>query len=428
MTLSRRDLLGAATLMGLGAAPNLAGAQFRVDISGVGGTQLPIAIPDFRDEAAHGVPVAAILRDDLARSGLFRLVDAGAPLDETSAPDFGALRSRPADALAAGTLVKLSSGGYELRYRVWEVVKGSVLIQTSLSSAASPGSVRMLAHTAADAIIEALTGARGPFASRIAYVTRAGSRHTLWVAHSDGESAQEVLSRNQPIISPAWAPDGKALAYVSFERGKAEVFVRNLESSAPHQSVAAFRGSNSAPAWSPNGQQLAVTLSRDGGSQLYVIGRAGGEPRRLTSSSAIDTEAVWTPDGKSLYFVSDRGGAPQIYRIGAAGEGSERVSFDGSYNISPAISPDGKLLAYVTRAGGDFKLQLLDLARASVSPLTDTQEDESPSFAPNGKLILYATRVRGRDTLMTATLDGKVRMPLAVNRGEIREPAWGPYV
>ena len=424
MTLLRRSLLLAVP----GAAASLpALAQFRVEISGVGATQVPVAIPKFRDEDKSGQPLAAIVRADLERSGYFRMVDtAGVALDETSSPAFPDWRSRAADALAAGSATRLADGRFDVRYRLWDVVKGKSL--TGHSLAVPTGDLRLAAHRVADGIYEELTGEKGIFSTRIAYVTRGGGKrkYTLWVADADGEGAVDALNSDQPIISPAWSPNGGDLAYVSFERGKAEVFVHDV-SSGQRQSVASFKGSNSAPAWSPDGQQLAVTLSRDGGSQLFVMNRSGQGVRRLTNSSSIDTEATWSPDGKSLYFVSDRGGAPQVYRVSAVGGSAERVTFQGGYNISPALSPDGKSLAYITRAGGAFKLQLLNLASGSVSGLTDTGADESPSFAPNGKLIIYATRASGRDVLMTTTLDGKIKARLASPRGDVREPIWGPF-
>ena len=191
--------------------------------------------------------------------------------------------------------------------------------------------------------------------------------------------------------------------------------------------IANFRGSNSAPAWAPDGRSLAVTLSRDGNSQLYTIDANGGEPRRLMQSSGIDTEPVYSADGKSIYFVSDRGGAPQIYRVPVSGGAPERITFDGSYNISPALSPDGHWLAYISRMSGAFKLHVMDLTNGTVRSITDSNADESPSFAPNSRLIVYATQQQGRESLMTTTLDGKIKARLAGQSGDIREPDWGPF-
>ena len=418
----RRQFCTASSL--LLAAP--AWAQFRVEISGVGATQLPIAIVRFRNDDQGGPSVAAIIRADLERSGAFRLIDASATMDETSAPAMSDWRARAADALVAGSLTRLADGRFDVRFKLWDVVKGSEL--GGQSNAVEAGELRLAAHRIADFIYEKLTGEKGVFSTRIAYVTRAGSRYTLRVADADGENGQVALTSGEPIISPAWSPNGRELAYVSFERQKAVVFVHNV-ASGERRAIADFRGSNSSPAWAPDGQNLAVTLSREGGSQLFLIGRSGDNPRRLASSNAIDTEARFTADGRLIYFTSDRGGGPQIYRMPGSGGNAERVTFGGSYNISPTVSPDGRTLAYVTRAGGAFRLAVLDLSTPGAQPttITDTSDDEHPSFAPNGRLLIYATKAQGRTVLMTTTLDGKIKARLPSQTADLREPVWGPY-
>ena len=416
---------GCIALLALLALP--AAAQFRVEISGVGATQLPIAIVRFRDEDKTTQAISTIIRADLERSGAFRIVDSqAASFDESARPEMAQWRSRAADALVGGSVTRLADGRYDVRFKLWDVVKGSEL--GGQSSAVEAGDLRLAAHRIADFIYEKLTGEKGVFSTRIAYVTRSGSRHTLRVADADGENGQVALNSGQPIISPAWSPNGKELAYVSFERQKAVVFVHTV-ATGERRPIADFRGSNSAPAWAPDGERLAVTLSREGGSQLYSIGKNGGEPRRLASSPAIDTEAEYSADGRWLYFTSDRGGSPQIYRMAAAGGAPERVTFSGSYNISPTVSPDGRTLAYITRAGNAFRLVVLDLATAGAQPVTisDTSDDEHPSFAPNGRLIIYATRAQGRTVLMTTTLDGKIKARLPSQTADLREPVWGPY-
>ncbi|MEW6707153.1 MAG: Tol-Pal system beta propeller repeat protein TolB [Pseudomonadota bacterium] len=417
----RRAFLGAASaVLGLPAA-----AQFRVEISGVGATQLPIAIARFRDEAQSSQPISEIVRADLERSGVFRGVDAPGGLSEASQPAFPDLRGRGADALVAGSVSRLADGRFDVRYKLWDVVKGADL--GGQAHAVTVPDLRLAAHRIADTVYEKLTGEKGVFSTRIAYVTRAGRRFTLRIADADGEGGQAALASPEPIISPAWSPDGRQLAYVSFETQKAVVWVQDV-SSGQRRAVANFRGSNSAPAWSPDSSQLAVTLTREGGlSQLYLMSMAGGEPRRITHTNAIDTEPCFSPDGKQIYFVSDRGGGPQIYRMPAGGGNAERVTFEGSYNISPSLSPDGRMLAYIARQGNAFKLTTLDLALGSTQQLTDTTDDESPSFAPNGKLLIYATRAGGRDVLMTTTLDGKIKTRLLSSGLDVREPVWGPY-
>jgi len=417
----RRHVVG---LLGAAAVP--AWAQFRVEVTGVGLTQVPIAVVPFRGEAEAPQKIAAIVRADLERSGQFRSIDpAGATMDETSRPDVTPWRQRAADALAAGSVSRLADGRYDVRFRLWDVVRGQDL--GGQSYAVTTGDLRLAAHRIADFIYEKLTGERGIFSTRIAYVTQAGTRYNLWVADADGENAQSALASSEPIISPAWSSTGTQLAYVSFESRKPVVYVHEV-ASGRRRLLANFRGSNSAPAWAPDGRSLAVTLSREGGSQLYTIDANGGEPRRLTQSAGIDTEPVFSPDGRSIYFVSDRGGAPQVYRMPAGGGSPERVTFTGTYNISPAVSPDGRWLAYISRIGGAFKLHVMELAGGGTPvAITDTTADESPSFAPNGRLIVYATRQAGREALMTTTLDGKIKARLAGQGGDIREPDWGPF-
>lgn len=401
-------------------------SQFRVEISGVGATQVPIAITRFRGDEKAGALLSAVVREDLERSGLFRGIDNNALLDETSQPPMAEWRGRSVDALVAGSVSRLADGRLDVRYKLWDVVKGSELLGQSHAVAA--GDVRLAAHAVADAIYEKLTGERGVFSTRIAYVTKGGGLYALRVADADGEGGQVALNSAEPIISPAWSPDGRELAYVSFESQKAVVYAQEL-ATRKRRVLANFRGSNSAPAWSPDGQVLAVTLSREGGSQLYLVNRNGEAPRRLTSSASIDTEPVFTPDGRSLYFVSDRGGSPQIYRMSLAGGPAERVTFSGSYNISPALSPDGRSMAYIARMGnGGFRLHLLRLDSGSAAQaLTESNDDESPSFAPNGRLIIYASRAQGRDVLMTTTLDGRIKTRLVSSTADVREPVWGPF-
>ncbi|MBQ0932947.1 Tol-Pal system protein TolB [Ideonella sp. 3Y2] len=417
--------MGAAAGLGGGLLAGPAAAQFRVEISGVGATQLPIVLGRFRGEESAPQAVSAIVRADLERSGRFRIVDTPAGLDELSTPAYPDLRSRGADALVAGSVTRLSDGRFDARYKLWDVVKGQD--QGGQSVAVPAADLRLAAHRIADAIYEKLTGEKGVFSTRIAYVTRGGGRYQLRITDADGEGGQVALASAEPIISPAWSPDGRELAYVSFETRKAVVWVQDLQSGARRQ-LANFRGTNSAPAWSPDGRELAVTLSRDGGSQVFLIGRDGGAPRRITQSSAIDTEAVFSPDGRQIYFVSDRGGSPQIYRQPLGGGGAERVTFQGGYNISPALSPDGRTLAYVTRLGGNqFRVMTLELSSGQVTAVSDTIDDERPTFAPNGRFIIYATRSQGREVLMTTTLDGKIRTRLLSSGLDIREPVWGPY-
>jgi TolB protein len=400
-------------------------AQFRIEVSGVGLTQVPVVIAPFKGQEALPQKISEIIRADLERSGQFRVIASPAGVfDEASRPELSALRQSGADAFASGSVSKLADGRFDVRFRLWDVVKGQDLGGRSFAMAAPD--LRLAAHRVADDIYEKLTGDKGVFSTRIAYVTKAGPRYQLWVADADGESAQSALASPEPIISPAWSPDGNQLAYVSFESRKPVVYVHNV-STGKRRLIANFKGSNSAPAWSPDGSTVALTLSRDGGSQLFLLAATGGEPRRLIQSPSIDTEPVYSPDGQHIYFVSDRGGTPQIYRVSARGQGVERITFTGTYNISPTISQDGRWLAYISRVGGAYKLHLMNLTDGTVSVITDSVADESPSFSPNGKMLVYATQQQGREALMTSTLDGKVKARLSGQQGDIREPHWGPF-
>jgi len=397
-------------------------AQFRVEVSGIGMTQVPIAIATFRGDDSAPQKIAAIVSADLERSGQFRSIETGGVvLDEASRPELSGWKQRNADALVTGSVTRLADGRYDVRVRLWDVVKGQDL--GGQSHAVVAADLRLAAHRIADFVYEKLTGDKGVFSTRIAYITK-GKTYNLWVADADGENAQSALASPEPIISPSWSPNGSHLAYVSFESRKPVVYVHDV-ASGKRRLVANFKGSNSAPAWSPDGRTLALTLSRDGGSQLYLMDSNGGEPKRLGQSASIDTEPTFTPDGRSIYFVSDRGGSPQIYRMPATGGTADRVTFSGTYNISPSVSPDGRWLAYVSRINGAFKLHVMELASGTANAITDTSADENPSFSPNSRLIIYATQQQGREALMTTTLDGKIKARLAGQNGDLREPDWG---
>ena len=399
-------------------------AQFRVEVTGVGMTQLPVVIAPFKGEAQAQQKIASIVLADLERSGQFKGLPAGnVQLDEISRPDWSVWRQLSAEALVAGSVMRLADGRMDVRARLWDAVKGQE--KSDFRETVVAGDLRLSAHRMADWIYQQLTGVQGAFATRIAYVTKSSGRYTLWIADSDGEGAKAALGSPEPIISPSWSPSGTHLAYVSFESRKPVVYVHELVSG-QRRAVANFKGSNSAPTWAPDGRSLVATLSRDGGSQLFRIDLNGGEPRKLTQTGSINTEPVFTRDGNTLFFVSDRGGSPQIYRMSAQGGVAERVTFTGSYNISPALSPDGRWLAYVSRNGSAFRLHVMDLSSGQVTALTDTSADERPSFAPNSRLLVYATLQQGQEALMTTTLDGRIKARLTGQGGDIREPHWGP--
>jgi TolB protein len=401
-------------------------AQMTVEITGVGSQQYPIAVASFKTEGSAPQDVAAIIRADLTRSGQFRMVDPGnSPLAEDERVDLAQWRARGADTLVVGSVSALADGRFDIRFRLYDNVKSAQL--DGLAYVAPVAELRLTAHRIADRIYEKLTGDKGAFATRIAYVVEfSRTGYELQVADADGANAQTALKSREPLISPTWSPDGTLLAYVSFESHKPVVYVHALGTGERH-AVANFKGSNSAPAFSPDGKSLAVVLTKDGNSEIYVMGIDGSNPRRLTFNDAIDTEPFFSADGAWIYFTSDRGGSPQIYRMPAAGGDAQRMTFNGDYNISPRVSPDGRLLAYVSRRNDLFQVEVLDIGLGQELTVTDTVRDESPSFAPNGRLLLYATEVGGRGILALASIDGRARARITGPNGDIREPCWGPF-
>jgi len=406
------------------AFPFTARAQLTIEITGAGANRIPIAVADFT--GAPGIPraVSMVIRADLARSGLFKLLETETPLGENAPIDFPGWKTRGVDALVTGSVTPAANGRYEVRFRLYDVQKQAALGGLVYLMTEQQG--RTTGHRIADYVYEKLLGEPGVFSTRIAYVVKSGGRFELQVADADGMNPQTALASREPIISPAWSPDGSRLAYVSFESKKPVVYVHSL-ASGKRQVAANFKGSNSAPAWSPDGNRLAVVLTKDGLSQLYSVNADGSGVTRLASSSGIDTEPRFSPDGQFIYFTSDRGGSPQIYRIPASGGDAQRITFEGNYNVSPRPSPDGKNMAFVTRNGGRFQLALMDLATRQTQILTDSDKDESPSFAPNGRLILYASEIGGRGVLASVSSDGRVKQRFSVQAGDVREPAWGPF-
>jgi len=416
-------------LLSLLVLPGAGYAALTIEIVGSGANQIPVSILPFVAENSLPQSMTSVVAADLQRSGLFKLIDASAvktiPAEpgEVSYPEW---RGRGAEAIVIGAVAARPDGKLDVRFRLLDVVKQTQL--AGFSYTVAPAQLRLTAHKIADVVYEKLTGDVGVFSTKIAYVVKSGKRFELQVSDADGYGAQTVLASNEPLISPAWSPDGSHLAYVSFEKQKPIVYVQSLLNGS-RKAVSQFKGNNSAPAWSPDGSKLAVALTKDGNTQIYTINADGSGVKRLTHSSGIDTEPSYAPDGKSIVFTSDRGGSPQIYRIPADGGDVTRLTFDGSYNVTPRYSPDSKSFVFVQRVNGaSFNIAVQDMATWQVQLLTDTRKDESPTFAPNGKMILYATEIGGRGVLAAVSSDGRVKQRLTTQAGDVREPAWGPLL
>ncbi len=405
-------------------------AVMTIEIVGGASNRIPLAVLPFggkQPDGAHAeatLAIADVVAADLGRSGYFKLVeskDSISPADP-QALSLSVWKGRGADAVLMGQVLPAGDGKLEVRFWLLDAVRQTQL--TALAYLAAPAGLRVVAHKIADVVHEILLGEPGSYSGRIAYILKQrNGRYELQVADADSQNAVTVTTSPEPLISPAWSPDGQRLAYVSFEDKKPVIYVQNL-SDGRRRAVAKFRGSNSAPAWSPDGRKLAVTLSKDETSQIYLLDMESGAATRFTHGGALDTEPQFSPDGRWLFFTSNRGGTPQIYKASLADGSVNRVTFEGGYNVSPALSPDGKNLAFVHRRDARFHVAVMDLGSGQMQVLTDTVHDESPSFAPNGRQLLYATLVNGRGVLATVSVDGKVRQRLSQS-GDLREPAWG---
>lgn len=415
-------------------------AVLEVEIKGGFQSANPIAIVPFGWSQSGQAPmdIAAIIRSDLARSGVF------SPLSLNQLPERPALgvpvnfsrwKNTQAEQLVVGNIAAVGQGRYEVKFQMFDIFSGQEILGYRFN--VTEQNLRRVAHQISDKIYEKLTHTRGAFDTLIAYVVvnnnvDAKKRvYTLAVADSDGYGEQVILKSRKPIMSPAWSPNGKRLAYVSFEKDRSVIYVQELKSG-QRQLLAQFKGINSAPQWSPDGKRLAMTLSKDGNSEIYVMYIASGVLQRITNHYSIDTEPSWSPDGRSLIFTSDRSGKPQIYQISVNQQGRagnpKRLTYEGNYNSRASFSPDGKFLVLITREQGQFRVAILELATGYLQVLTRSKLDESPSFAPNGKMVLYATELRGRGILEAVAVDGSNSpQRLRVLSGDVREPAWSPY-
>jgi TolB protein len=409
------------------AQASMASAALSIEIIGAGEHQIPVTIVPFGGDDKLALSINAVIVGDLQRSGLFRMVDpigkSPHQLADVSYPDW---QVRGADALVIGSVALQPNGRIEANFRLLDVVKQAQLIGQSVS--ANGNQVRAVGHRISDLIYQKLTGDEGVFSTRIAYVNwQEKGKYRLIVADSDGYNEQNVLEQSEPIMSPAWSPDGSHLAYVSFETGHAVVYIQSLYTR-QRVVLADFSGSNSAPAWSPDGKHLAVVLTRDGSSEIYLVRPDGSGLRRITFSGSIDTEPNFSPDGQSLLFTSDRGGSAQIYTTMVTGGSEQRLTFGDGNNFSPHYSPDGKGFVYTHFVNGQFLIATQDFQSGQVEFLTQGGWEKNPSFAPNGKLILFASEARGRGILATVSSDGRVQQHMFTQSGDAREPVWGPHL
>ncbi|WP_410524879.1 Tol-Pal system beta propeller repeat protein TolB [Pseudomonas sp. DTU_2021_1001937_2_SI_NGA_ILE_001] len=396
----------------------------------------PIAVVPFGWQGGNVLPddMAEIIGNDLRNSGYYspiprqNMISQPAQASEVIFRDWKALG---AQYVMVGNIVP-SGGRLQVSYALFNVATEQQVLTGNVSG--TTDQLRDMAHYISDQSFEKLTGIKGAFSTRILYVTAErfsenNTRYTLQRSDYDGARAVTLLQSREPILSPRFAPDGKRIAYVSFEQKRPRIFVQHIDTGRREQ-ITNFEGLNGAPAWSPDGNKLAFVLSKDGNPEIYVIDMASRQLTRVTNDPSIDTEPFFGRDGSTIYFTSDRGGKPQIYKTSIGGGGAQRVTFVGNYNANPKLSADEKTLVMIHRQDGftNFKVAAQDLARGSVKILTDSNLDESPTVAPNGTMVIYATRQQGRGVLMLVSINGRVRLPLPTAQGEVREPSWSPYL
>jgi len=423
-------LLIIACLLG---GPLAASAQIRLTITGGTEKAVPIAVVPFRVQDGLSAPdtdIAAVVRSDLHRTGLF---DPLPPENFVSRPArsedvrYQNWRALGADNLVVGSIGSAPNGGVDVRFELMDVYGSKVIVGKRYT--AGRDAMRQVAHSISDDIYKALVGRSGAFNTNLLYIQVQGQgdqkRFELKYADADGYKPQTILTSRLPLMSPAWGPQRKRIAYVSFEEHRSEIYVQNVSTGKRHK-VASFKGINGAPAFSPDGRRLAMTLSRDGNPDIYILDLDTGKTQRVTTHYGIDTEPVWTPDGRSIVFTSDRAGGPQIYRVPVNGGTPKRLTFDGSYNASPSLSSKGRLLAMVHRDDSGFHIAVMDLKSGLTRVLTHGNLDESPSFSPNGAMVVYTRAVSNGTQLATVSVHGRADQTLREVKGDVREPAWSP--
>ena len=424
----------AVTLVGFKRAD----AQIVIEVTRGVERPVPMAIVPFGWEgpgSQASFDVASLVSSDLANSGRFAPMAVGDMVARPTQPAevrFQDWLIVDVDYLVIGELLANPDGSHTVVFQLFNVLQGEQIVGYRLTTGSMASDLRVAAHRVADMIFEELTGIQGVFGTQIAYVneqrTGAERRFQLIVSDSDGANPQVVAESSEPLMSPAWSPDGRKLAYVSFEGSQSSIYVQELRTGIRDR-VSSRAGINGAPVFSPDGRMLALTLSRDQGNlDVYMLDIATQILTRLTQHSAIDTEAVWAPDGESIYFTSDRAGGPQVYRVEARyGARVQRITYEGSYNARPRISPDGDRLAVVHEDRGNYRIALVDPDTGLTQVLSNGSLDESPDFAPNGALIIYATQEGGRGVLASVSTDGRIRQQIASVAGQVREPVWSPF-
>ena len=424
-------ILVVVTLLATLAAP--LSAELVIEITRGATRPIPIAIVPFGWDGSEQQPadIAAIVRSDLTGSGRFNALDQSDMLEQPTRGvdiDFDNWRMVAVDYVLVGELAQ-EGETFSIRYQLFDVYGGRQVVADQLLL--ERRDMRAAGHRVADSVYEAITGIPGVFNTKIAYISVSGvppkQQYRLIVADADGNNEFVLLESPEPIMSPAWSPDGRQLAYVSFELGRAQVYVQSLRTGT-RRVVSDKPGVNNAPAWSPDGRELALTRSdADGNLDIYLVPVIGSGETRLTQRRSIDTEPAWSRDGKTIYFTSDRGGAPQIYEVPVSGGVVSRVTFEGRYNARPRVSADGEAIAVVHDDRGNFRVAVQDLASGSLQVLSDGALDESPSFAPNGAQLIYATRRGGRGVLETVSVDGAISGRVKSVGNDVREPVWSPY-
>ncbi|HDP89159.1 MAG TPA: Tol-Pal system beta propeller repeat protein TolB [Thioalkalivibrio sp.] len=421
-------------LIGLLAMAGSAQAKLEIRITQGVESALPIAIVPFGFQGkTQAAPenISAIVEADLARSGQFKplaaTVFAQRPTHGQEI-DFARWRKQGIDHVVVGRVTETADGRYTVQFQLFNVLQGRQL--TGYSIPARQQDLRRAAHQISDYVYETLIGERGAFNTRVAYVTTQDSggkrEFLLQVADADGFNPRVIRRSSRPLMSPAWSPDGRRIAYVSFEGNRSAIYVQDV-ATGEREKVSDRPGINGAPAWSPDGRQLALALSETGDPEIHVLDLASRRLTRLTFDRGIDTEPSWTPDGQHIVFTSDRSGGPQLYQVSVRGGRATRLSFDGSYNAAPEVSPAGDKVVMVRGQGNQFRIAVQDLKTRYSRILTRGRLDESPSFAPNGRMIIYATREGNRGVLAAVSEDGNVHQLLVLEEGEVREPAWSPF-